>query len=314
MTSYSGLPAINPNYIGGGSRQGYSRDFVDFGGGGGGRGAQRRAGNNFNMGAESPYSPQNNGGPGNPGTANNMPYLPRFGGTGQGLPAHLRQPFAQAGAGDYYANGRAQQEREWNALPQEERDRYQQGGGAPDWVNNKGPAPMSPQDWQNSGAKPQFQGGDIYDTIRNLASQYQGAQGSRPQGGRPQGGDPFNRYGFAGQSPQLGRYVPPMMRNHQDLNSWEGGGGYAYNIPNSYGSGQWNQFNSRDQAFGGFGQSPNTPRQPQMQQAPSYQSPFGRPDPARQDNYLSFLQSIAQPQQGQSHQQPGTPDQPVPVN
>jgi len=130
------------------------------------------------------------------------------------------------------------------------------------------------------------------------------------------GGDPFNQYGYAGQSPSLGRYIPPMMTNPGDVNAWNNQGGYAYNIPNSYGSGQWNQFNSRDVAFPNFGQSQNvpTPRLNPGNPPPSYQSPFGRPDPQRQQNYLAYMMNLAQGGQAQSNStQPGAPDQPPPV-
>ena len=124
------------------------------------------------------------------------------------------------------------------------------------------------------------------------------------------------QYGYAGQSPQLGRYIPPMMTNPGDVNAWNNQGGYACNIPNSYGSGQWNQFNSRDVAFPNFGQSQNvpTPRLNPGTPPPSYQSPFGRPDPMRQQNYLAYMMNLAQGGQARSNStQPGAPDQPPPV-
>lgn len=43
---------------------------------------------------------------------------------------------------------------------------------------------------------------------------------------------PASPYFGSGQRPDLGRYVPPTMR---DGNNWNDRGGYAYNLPNSYG-------------------------------------------------------------------------------
>ena len=214
--------------------------------------------NQFGMGVQSPYSPPNNGGPGNPGTASNMPKptLPRF------------QQFQ----------------------------------------NNKGPAPLTPQYRQVGG----YNGSGINPQVSMPFPNFAPRGPRNPMGG----GDPFNQYGYAGQSPQLGRYIPPMMTNPGDVNAWNNQGGYAYNIPNSYGSGQWNQFNSRDVAFPQFGQSQNvpTPRLNPGTPPPSYQSPFGRPDPMRQQNYLAYMMNLAQGGQAQSNStQPGAPDQPPPV-
>ncbi len=260
------------------------------GGYGGEGGGDRYSGtgpsnDNYNMGVQSPYSPPNNGGPGNPGTANNMPRptLPRF------------QQFQ----------------------------------------NNKGPAPLTPQDramqqmsGQISGMQlPQDfnpwsggfgQGGSnqgASDARQGMQNQYTGDPRHLYEQQR-QTNNPLNQFGYGGQSQSLGRYVPPMMTNPNDLNAWNNQGGYAYNIPNSYGSGQWNQFNSRDVAFPNFGQSQNvpTPRLNPGNPPPSYQSPFGRPDPQRQQNYLAYMMNLTQGGQAQSNStQPGAPDQAGPV-
>jgi hypothetical protein len=270
------------------------------GGYGGEGGGDRYSGtgpsnDNYNMGVQSPFSPPNNGGPGNPGTANNMPkpMLPRFqqfqnnkgpaplnpqdramqyfqsvmGGAGTSSGQMNTTPGPQWSRGNqappgYYEQGQQALQQQWNSLSPQERARYDQA------------------------------------TQQRM------------------GGDPFNQYGYAGQSPSLGRYIPPMMTNPGDVNAWNNQGGYAYNIPNSYGSGQWNQFNSRDVAFPSFGQSPNvpTPRLNPGNPPPSYQSPFGRPDPQRQQNYLAYMMNLAQGGQAQSNStQPGAPDQPPPV-
>lgn len=267
--------------------------------------------NQFGMGVQSPYSPPNNGGPGNPGTASNMPKptLPRFqqfqnnkgpapltpqdratqyfqsvmGGAGPSSGQMNTAPGTQWSRGNqappgYYEQGQQALQQQWNSLPPEERARYDQAIQ------------------QRMGGN----GGQPYETQRSTDRR----------------GDPFNQYGYAGQSPQLGRYIPPMMTNPGDVNAWNNQGGYAYNIPNSYGSGQWNQFNSRDVAFPQFGQSQNvpTPRLNPGTPPPSYQSPFGRPDPMRQQNYLAYMMNLAQGGQAQSNStQPGAPDQPPPV-
>lgn len=182
--------------------------------------------------------------------------------------------------------------------------------------NNKGPAPLTPYDRQmmggydGSGINP----GGMYN--RQGPMQDRGFDG---RGGynRPMYNDPYQQYGYAGQSQSLGRYQPPMMGNPYDpQGGWLGGGGYSYNIPNSYGSGQWNQFNSTDQARNNFGQSQNLPAiQRNTQSPPQYQSPFSSGDPTRQQNTYAFLQSLSQPQQQQPPQytQPGAPSQSPPV-
>jgi hypothetical protein len=229
-----------------GSREGYTGGRGGYIGGGGG------GGNQHNMQAQTPYAPQNNGGPGNPNGANNMakPLLPRFN---------------------------------------------------PGFQNNKGPAPLTPNDvgYNGSGINPPIPRADNF---------YR-----RPS----MGGDPFNQYGFAGQSPSLGRYQPPMMSNPNDPSGgWLGGGGYAYNIPNSYGSGQWNQFNSTDRPSRNFGQTQNLgnfARDNIRYSQPMYQSPFANGDPSRSQNYFAYLSTLGQQPQQPRYTQPGTPDQPAPV-
>ncbi len=78
--------------------------------------------------------------------------------------------------------------------------------------------------------------------------------------------DPFNQYGYSNQSPSLGRYVPPMMGDYNNPNSWMNSGGYAYNIPNSYGNPQYTGFNATGRPSPQFGQSPNIP-------SPDWRSP-----------------------------------------
>lgn len=114
----------------------------------------------------------------------------------------------------------------------------------------------------NGGINPNGMYGGGWGDFRSFLRSQLGMGGPRPMFG--QGGpDPYNRYGMADQSPQLGRYVPPMMNDpNGNINNWTGGGGYSYNIPNSYGSPQWNQFNSTDVAFPQFGQSQNVGQLP----------------------------------------------------
>lgn len=271
MAYYQGQPRILPQFTGQNTYQEPRTSLDEYTGG-----------SPYNMGVESPYSPPNNGGPGNPGTANNMPkpMLPRF------------QQFQ----------------------------------------NNKGPAPLTANDRAMYGG---INPGNMYNMIGHLQGMTvpQGAGQFIPPGGnggqytmgqrqpyeqQRQTNNPLNQFGYGGQSPSLGRYVPPMMGNVNDMNSWQGGGGYAYNIPNSYGSTQWNQFNSNDMAFPQFGQpgSNGSMRyRPFNESPPSYQSPFGRPDPARQQNYIAYMMSLARGQQptGNNPTQPGAPDQAGPV-
>lgn len=182
--------------------------------------------------------------------------------------------------------------------------------------NNKGPAPLAPNDvgYNGGGINPPqiprednyyHNPGSIYDAIRNFRNPNQ------------QPSDPFDRYGYAGQSQQLGRYQPPMMSNPNDPSGgWLGGGGYAYNIPNSYGSGQWNQFNSTDRPNRNFGQSPNAGNFAignVRYRQPTYQSPFAGGDPGRSQNYFAYLSTLGQQPQQPRYTQPGTPDQSGPV-
>lgn len=219
---------------------------------------------------------------------------------------------------------------------------YGNAGTHNSFQNNKGPAPMQNwgggPNGQWNGDFSQFanqqQGGYNGSGINpgNMAQQLQGMNvpaGFRPsargfgQSGfgagqeaqdqdmmqrqqgyrRPMYNDPYQQYGYAGQSQSLGRYQPPMMGNPYDpQGGWTNGGGYSYNIPNSYGSGQWNQFNSTDRASSQFGQSPNTP-QMGVNQSVRY--------PQQSQNYYSSLLQ-QQPQQPR-YTQPGSPEQPGPV-
>jgi len=173
-----------------------------------------------------------------------------------------------------------------------------------------------------TGGSAQFNRGYSGDTVQGRQDAWQNQQQAPRQDNyyrRPSmGGDPFNQYGYAGQSPSLGRYQPPMMSNPYDpQGGWLGSGGYSYNIPNSYGSGQWNQFNSTDTANRNFGQTQNQPtlgvNQSVRQGQPQYQSPFASGDPSRSQNLLAYMQGIAQPQQKPQYTQPGAPSQPGPV-
>lgn len=175
----------------------------------------------YNMGASSDNAPVNQGGPGNPGGANNLARLPRFfGGQNTKPPALERSQYPTH-----------------PAFPTPQLP-------SPDnWTR-----PMQPGTGGQNGQRPPGMGlppfrqqprEDMFQPQYPMQSQ-----------------DPYNIYGAAGQSPQLGRYRPPMMENAENPQDWMGGaGGYSYNIPNSYGSGQWNQFNSTDRPFPRFGQA-----------------------------------------------------------
>lgn len=172
-----------------------------------------------------------------------------------------------------------------------------------------------------TGGSAQFSRGYSGDTVQGRQDAWQNQQQAPRQDNyyrRPNmGGDPFNQYGYAGQSPSLGRYQPPMMSNPNDPSGgWLGGGGYSYNIPNSYGSGQWNQFNSTDRPSRNFGQTQNAGNFALgnvRYSQPAYQSPFASGDPSRGQNYYAYLSTLGQQPQQPRYTQPGTPDQPGPV-
>lgn len=265
------------------------------------------SGDQFNMQAPSPVV--NQGGPGNPNGASNMPKVPN-----------------NYWKGPAYDNSgiNPQQLRDWNALPADERAKYdpetqrRMGGQLNDLTR---------------GPMPQFggMGGFPYPRAGQGNGDPNGARGPDPRQGQMGGyQDPFNQYGNAGQSPQLGRYVPPMMNNPNGNNQdWTGGGGYSYNIPNSYGSPQWNQFNSTDRANPSFGQSPGISgggqgRGYNYPPMPQFNSPYARPDQQRSQQYQQYMMSLAQGQvpqgtiqpQGQGPTMPpqGQAPQPVPNN
>ena len=232
------------------------------------------SGAQFNMQAPSPVV--NQGGPGNPNGASNMPKVPN-----------------NYWKGPAYDNSgiNPQQLRDMHVLPADERAKY------------------DPETQRRMGG-----GGGAGGPIR--------PQFNDPRmGGMGGYRDPFNQYGNAGQSPQLGRYVPPMMNNPNGNNQdWTGGGGYSYNIPNSYGSPQWNQFNSTDRANPSFGQSPGISgggqgRGYNYPPMPQFNSPYARPDQQRSQQYQQYMMSLAQGQQpqGQAPQGASAP-QPVPNN
>lgn len=285
----------------------------------------------YNMGASSDNAPVNQGGPGNPGGANNLARLPRFFG-GQNT-----KPPAPAGQSPSWGGGAGGQ---WNGD-------FSQFARPPVGQNNKGPAQMNPQVGGNSGimnywnqqgvnSQQQYPTHPAFPTpqLPTMQPGTGGQNGQRPPGmGLPpfrqqqqqredmfqpqypmQSQDPYNIYGAAGQSPQLGRYRPPMMENAENPQDWMGGaGGYSYNIPNSYGSSQWNQFNSTDRPFPRFGQTqqgtydPRTNRYlggPTQQQQPQQQ----------QGNPWSALAGYFGPYQMQAPQPVPQPQAPQPPN
>lgn len=249
----------------------------------------RNWGNQYNMQAPSPYAPVNQGGPGNPNGANNMakPMLPRF--TGNSFQNNKGPaPMQNWGGGP---NGR------WNGDFSQFANQ-QQGG------------------YNGSGINPGNMGQSGFGAGQEAQDQdmMQRQQGYR----RPMYNDPYQQYGYAGQSQSLGRYQPPMMGNPYDpQGGWLGSGGYSYNIPNSYGSSQWNQFNSTDTANRNFGQTQNQPtlgvNQSVRQGQPQYQSPFASGDPSRSQNYFAYLSTLGQQPQQPRYTQPGAPSQPGPV-
>lgn len=114
----------------------------------------------------------------------------------------------------------------------------------------------------NSNAKPMYtgpaprEGGYPQGQIQQQAQQnvpYQGMYNGNPGGAYNMPSRMNQQYGYApspynmqyqgGQSPQLGRYIPPTMQPgsaflQQGLynsNQWNNNGGYQYNLPNSYG-------------------------------------------------------------------------------
>lgn len=290
----------------------------------------------YNMQAQSPATPVNNGGPGNPNGANNMakPMLPRFTGGSfqnnkgmapltpfdrqvQGQGSQISQLDQRAIAAD--PQGFAQWQRDAAAAG------YNYGNAGTLGYNGSGINP--------GNMAQQLQGMNVPAGFRPFARGFgqsgfgagQEAQDQdmmqRQQGyRRPMYNDPYQQYGYAGQSQSLGRYQPPMMSNPYDpQGGWLGSGGYSYNIPNSYGSGQWNQFNSTDTANRNFGQTQNQPvlgvnqSVRYGQPSPQYQSPFASGDPSRAQNLYAYMQSVSQPQQPPQYTQPGAPSQPGPV-
>lgn len=333
MPGYTGANLPNDQY--------WSTDYKPGMGNPGGTGG---GGPQYNMQSASQFAPPNEGGPGNPGGANNMakPVLPRF--TGNSFQNNKGPaPMQNWGGGP---NG------QWNGDFSQFANQ-QQGGYNGSGINpspygfGQGGAPTmgtySPSVQMNqsqaalaqhlsglspvqTGGSAQFNRGYSGDTVQGRQDSWQNQQQAPRQDNyyrRPSmGGDPFNQYGNAGQSQQLGRYQPPMMGNPYDpQGGWTNGGGYSYNIPNSYGSGQWNQFNSTDTANRNFGQTQNQPvlgvnqSVRYGQPSPQYQSPFASGDPSRAQNLYAYMQSVSQPQQPQQprYTQPGSPEQPGPV-
>ncbi len=200
-------PRIMPQF---GSNDLKENTLPDWQGGGG----------QYNMPIKSPYAPVNQGGPGNPGGASNMP-------------SANTKPLMQAPAGYPGTGINPQQTSRIPRMPTfgAPSGGMQQGGDFRSYLRNR----LQPQTTQPGPVQPTF-------------------------GQQVPNNDPYSQYGFGGQSPQLGRYVPPTLSGSgNDPTMWNNNGGYSYNIPNSYGSGQWNQFSSRDVAFPQFGQSMNTP-------------------------------------------------------
>lgn len=347
----------------------------------------------YNMGASSDNAPVNQGGPGNPGGANNIARLPRFFGQRnnkgpapltpadiqmqsniqQGVNSQYNKPPAPAGQspswgggaggqwnGDFsqfarnpqqtmtdqwQQQGQRQQQDEWNRLPPEERARYdadtqrRMGGnsGIMNYWNQQGANSQQQYPTHPAFPTPQLPSPDNW--TRPMQPGTGGQNGQRPPGmGLPpfrqqqqqredmfqpqypmQSQDPYNIYGAAGQSPQLGRYRPPMMENAENPQDWMGGaGGYSYNIPNSYGSSQWNQFNSTDRPFPGFGQAQPPqfggtqqgtydPRTNRYYGGPVQQQPQG-------NSWLASLFGPSNPYQMQAPQPVPQPQAPQPPN
>lgn len=283
MPGYTGANLPNDQY--------WSTDYKPGMGNPGGTGG---GGPQYNMQSASQFAPPNEGGPGNPGGANNMakPVLPRF--TGNSFQNNKGPaPMQNWGGGP---NG------QWNGDFSQFANQ-QQGGYNGSGIN---PGNMAQQlQGMNvpAGFRPSARGFGQSGFGAGQEAQDQDMM-QRQQGyRRPMYNDPYQQYGYAGQSQSLGRYQPPMMGNPYDPQGcWTNGGGYSYNIPNSYGSGQWNQFNSTDRASSQFGQSPNTP-QMGVNQSVRY--------PQQSQNYYSSLLQ-QQPQQPR-YTQPGSPEQPGPV-
>ena len=306
-----------PGYSAGYNPQYYNNANLPSGGTGNDYMSAGGEGGQYNMQAPSTYAPVNQGGPGNPNGANNMakPMLPRFNpgfqnnkgpaplqGYNPNSPAQLDQ---RAIAAD--PQGFAQWQREAAAAGYNYGNSGQQGQQG---VQSGPPASLlqSFNSLMGGGQQGGYNGSGINPPIPREDNYYR-----RPN----MGGDPFNQYGYAGQSPSLGRYQPPMMSNPNDPSGgWLGGGGYAYNIPNSYGSGQWNQFNSTDRPSRNFGQTQNAGNFALgnvRYSQPAYQSPFASGDPSRGQNYYAYLSTLGQQPQQPRYTQPGTPDQPGPV-
>ena len=298
MPGYTGANLPNDQY--------WSTDYKPGMGNPGGTGG---GGPQYNMQAPSTYAPVNQGGPGNPNGANNMakPVLPRF--TGNSFQNNKGPaPMQNWGGGP---NG------QWNGDFSQFANQ-QQGGYNGSGIN---PGNMAQQlQGMNvpAGFRPSARGFGQSGFGAGQEAQDQDMMQRQQGDRRPMYNDPYQQYGYAGQSQSLGRYQPPMMSNPYDpQGGWLGSGGYSYNIPNSYGSGQWNQFNSTDTANRNFGQTQNQPtlgvNQSVRQGQPQYQSPFASGDPSRSQNLLAYMQGIAQPQQKPQYTQPGAPSQPGPV-
>lgn len=309
-----------PGYSAGYNPQYYNNANLPSGGTGNDYMSAGGAGGQYNMQAPSPYAPVNQGGPGNPGGANNMakPMLPRF--TGNSF-QNNKGP-APLTSNDVGYNGSGINPQPYG---------FGQGGAptmgtySPSVQMNQSQAPLAQHlsglSPVQTGGSAQFNRGYSGDTVQGRQDSWQNQQQAPRQDNyyrRPSmGGDPFNQYGYAGQSPSLGRYQPPMMSNPYDpQGGWLGGGGYSYNIPNSYGSGQWNQFNSTDRPSRNFGQTQNAGNFALgnvRYSQPAYQSPFASGDPSRGQNYYAYLSTLGQQPQQPRYTQPGTPDQPGPV-
>lgn len=149
-----------------------------------------------------------------------------------------------------YANLQATAQNNYNSM-------FKPNNGNPNGVYNnpgdKGPSAMKPpltsnkpfipadpllqsgNSWAPMGAPtPQQQAGtspnsfDMNSLMQMLMGMMGGQNGST-------GAAPVN---YGGQNPSLGRYVPPMMEgrgSNANPNNWLNSGGYAYNVPNSYG-------------------------------------------------------------------------------
>lgn len=200
-----------------------------------------------------PMRPNN----GNPRGANNMPSLqdtlnaggkPMGGGFNEPqnkpAPQQNRPPmpnFADYGGGQDFAAAI----RMYNQSTQ--RDRYDPAFGV--MMSDS----ATPQDRELMGLPMNaYEGQYTVDGRRRFDQMGYGAPPNYGNGGRPtppvpMGSNQQQGYWDQGQRGDLGRYVPPMMQDYRNPQSWYNDGGYNYNLPGAGG-----QFPTQ----GGFAQRP----------------------------------------------------------